>query len=96
MRRGRGRRKGHSGSAEKPDEVHDAWEADGEGAELAAERTASNSGRGRGRGPGHPPKKVGFAKSRLAGRKAADDYIMGDLAYRQRKGGVRQGEEGSH
>ena len=61
-------------------------------AELAAEKAASNRGRGRGSGPGHPPKKVGLAKSRflgrLAGREAVDedDDIIGDLAYRERKG----------
>ena len=32
------------------------------GAELAAEKSASNRGRGRGISPGHPPKKVGLAK----------------------------------
>ena len=40
------------------------------GAELVAEKAASNRGRDRGSGPGHPPKKVGLAKSRLVGRLA--------------------------
>ena len=58
------------------------------GAELAAEKAASN----RGSGPGHPPKKVGLAKLRLlgklAGREAAgeDDDIMGDMAHREGRG----------
>ena len=53
------------------------------GAELAAEKAASN----RGSGPGHPPKKIRLAKFRLlwslAGREAnnKDDNIMGDMAY---------------
>ena len=65
-------------------------------AELAAEKAASN----RGSGPGHPPKKVGLAKSRLlgglAGREAVseDDDIMGDLAYRERKGGSAKARKG--
>ena len=70
------------------------------GADLAAENSASNMGRRRGGGPGHPPKRVWLAKSRLLGRlegrESADKYdnIMGDLAYRKRKGGsakVRKG-----
>ena len=61
-------------------------------AELVAEKAAIIKGRGRGSGPGHPPKKVGLAKSKLLGRLAEgetvgeDDDIMGDLAYRERKG----------
>ena len=55
--------------------------------ELAAKKAASNRGWGRESGPGHPPKKVGLAKSRLLGRLAVreaarEDYnIIGDLAY---------------
>ena len=48
------------------------------GADLAAEKVVSNRGRVRGGCPGHSPKKVGLAKSRvlwrLAGREAADKY----------------------
>ena len=61
-------------------------------AELTGEKAASNKGRGRGSGLGHPPKKVGLAKSRLlgrlAGREVVGEYkdIMGDLAYHKRKG----------
>ena len=38
------------------------------GADLAAKKMGSNRGRGRGSGPGHTPKKVGLAKSRLLRR----------------------------
>ena len=69
-------------------------------AELAEEKAVTNRVRGRGSGPGHPPKKVGLAKSRimgrLAGRKAVDedDDIMGDLAYHERKGGTAKARKG--
>ena len=63
------------------------------GKDLEAEKVTRNRVRGRGCSPGHTPKKVGLAKSRLLGRlvgreeeNEADD-IMGDLAYRKRKGG---------
>ena len=55
------------------------------GTDLEAEKAASNRGRGRGGIPGHPPKKVGFAKSRLLGElsgieAARKDYdIMEDM-----------------
>ena len=70
------------------------------GVEMAPEKVASNRGRRRGGSPSHPPKRVGLAKSRLLARlegKEGDDEdadIIGDLAYRERKGGsakVRKG-----
>ena len=68
------------------------------GAELVAEKAASNRGRGRGSGPGHPPKKVGLYKLRLLGRLVGreevgeDEKIVVYLAYHDRKGGPpRQG-----
>ena len=60
--------------------IHEKMTASG--ADLAAEKTASN----RGSGPMQPPKKVGLANSRilgmLVGREEAkvEDGIMGDLA----------------
>ena len=59
----------------------------------ADEKAARNRGRGKVSGPVHPPKKVGLAQLRLLGRMAGreeaekDDNIMGDLEYRERKGG---------
>ena len=38
------------------------------GADLAAEKAASNRRRGRGGDPGHPPMKIGLAKLGLLGR----------------------------
>ena len=52
---------------------------------LATNDYVSNRGGVRGSGSGHPPKKVGLAKSRLQGRLAGreadneDDDIMGNL-----------------
>ena len=37
-------------------------------ADMEAEKATRNRGRGRGCSPGHTPKKVGLAKSRLLGR----------------------------
>ena len=72
------------------------------GAELAAEKAASNRERGRGSGPSHPLKKVGLAKSMLLGRMAVreaskdDDNIIGNMAYRKRKGGPPRRGRGSN
>ena len=69
--------------------------------ELAAKTAVSNMGSNRGINPGHPPKKVGLAKSRLlgilAGREAADEDndIMGYLKYRESKGGPPRRGRGS-
>ena len=58
----------------------------------------SNRGGGRRSGPDHPTKNVGLAKSRLlerlVGVEVSDkyDYIVGDKAYHESKGGLtRQG-----
>ena len=72
------------------------------GAELASEKAANNRGRGRymGSGPGHHSKKFELAKSRLLGRLAGrevvdeDKKIMGNLAYRERKGGSANARKG--
>ena len=70
------------------------------GAELAAEKAPINRGRDRGGGPGHTPKKVGLAKLRLLGRLkgkeavGVDEDIMGDMAYRERKGGYVKERKG--
>ena len=69
-------------------------------ADLASEKVASNRGRCRGVSPVHPPNKVGLAKLRLLGRMAGKeaanegDDIMGDLAYRERKGGFAKARKG--
>ena len=66
------------------------------GVQLAAVKVTS----GRGSGSGHPPKKVGLDKWSLAGRlvrREADDEednIMGDIAYRERKGGPTKARKG--
>ena len=63
------------------------------GAKLVAETAARNRGGGvREGGPGHPPKKVGFSKSRLAGRLTGreeaneEEHIMGYMEHRDSKG----------
>ena len=69
--------------------------------ELADDKAVRNRGRCRGSGPEHPPpKKVGLENSRLIGslegREAVKKYngTMGDLVYRNRKGGSANARKG--
>ena len=70
------------------------------GADLVAEKMGIDRGEGRGSGPNHSPKKVGLAKSRLlemlVWREAVVYYdgIMGDMEYRERKGGSTKARKG--
>ena len=91
---------GHIGSEEQLEEVHDAQEADGKQGGLADDKAVRNRGRCRGSGPEHPPQEGWVGKSRLLGRlegrEAAKNYngTMGDLVYRNRKGGSAKARKG--
>ena len=80
------RRKGHSGSEEEPDEVHDAIEAYSVRGGSGNQEGGDQQGGVQGERAGHPHNKVGLAKSgllmRLARREAANkEYdIMGDMS----------------
>ena len=81
--------------------MNDARESDREWGKGRGREGGDHHGEGKGERPWTPPpKKVGFAKSRLLGRLAGreavgkDEDIMEDLAYRERKEGYAKARKG--